>query len=149
VDERNGTVSVSATALSSDIEIGGSLYAAPSARVMTDESAIYNGVGNEFAAHQSVNLKAGQYVNGDAHVNTSESVHSLMNRGVVGVYHHWSVKHLHRYCCEFDFRFNRRKIRVGERPIEAIKSVEGKRLYYKDPLRKLNAETALGDERVE
>jgi transposase-like protein len=121
-------------------------HAAPSARVMTDESAIYNGVGVGFAEHQSVNHKAGEYVRGDAHINTSESVHSLMKRGVVGVYHHWSVKHLHRYCSEFDFRFNRRKIKDGERLLEAIKSVEGKRLYYKDPVRKLKDEETLSSE---
>ena len=56
--------------------------------------------------------------------------------GVIGVYHHWSVQHLHRYCTEFDFRFNRRKMMDGERTIEAIKSVEGKRLYYKDPVKR-------------
>lgn len=98
---------------------------------------MYNGVGQEYADHQTVNHKVGEYMRGDAHVNTSESVHSLMKRGVVGVYHHWSAQHLHRYCSEFDFRFNHRKIKDGERLIEAIKSVEGKRLYYKDPLNKL------------
>jgi transposase-like protein len=123
-------------------------HVAPEARVMTDESAIYNGVEKEFAEHQSVNHKAGEYVRGDAHVNTSESVHSLMKRGVVGVYHHWSVKHLHRYCSEFDFRFNRRKIKDGERTIEALKSIEGKRLYYRDPIKKLDKteSAALQDE---
>jgi len=31
--------------------------------------------------------KAGEYVRGEAHVNTSESVHAIMKRGVIGVYH--------------------------------------------------------------
>jgi transposase-like protein len=111
---------------------------AKEARIMSDESAMYNGVGIEYADHQTVNHKAGEYVRGDAHINTSESVHSLMKRGVTGVYHHWSVQHLHRYCREFDFRFNRRKIKDGERTIEAIKSVEGKRLMYRDSSQKEN-----------
>jgi transposase-like protein len=105
------------------------------ARLMTDESALYNGSEKEYADHQTVNHKAGEYVRGDAHVNTGESVHSLMKRGVIGTYYHWSVKHLHRYCSEFDFRWNLRKVKDGERTIEVLKSVEGKRLYYRDPIK--------------
>jgi hypothetical protein len=55
-----------------------------------------------------------------------------MKHGVVGVYHQWLLQRLHRYCIEFDFRFNRRKIKDGSRTIEAIKIVEWKRLMYRD-----------------
>lgn len=79
-----------------------------------------------------MNHKAGEYVRDDAHVNMSESVHALMKRGIIGVYHHWSVVHLHRYCSEFDFRFNRRKLSGSERTIEAFRMGEGKRLMYQD-----------------
>ncbi len=106
------------------------------ARLMTDESTLYCGAENEYADHQTVNHKAGEYVRGDCHVNTSESVHALMKRGVIGVYHHWSVTHLHRYCSEFDFRFNRRKMTDSERTLEAFRKVEGKRLMYRDSSRK-------------
>ncbi len=109
---------------------------AKEARIMSDESAMYIGTDKEYADHQTVNHKAGEYVRGEAHVNTSESVHSLMKRGVIGVYHHWSATHLHRYCSEFDFRFNRRKMADGERTIEAFRKVEGKRLMYRDSSRK-------------
>jgi hypothetical protein len=44
---------------------------------MADESAMYNGVEKEFADHQSVNHKAGEYVRDDAHINTSESVQRM------------------------------------------------------------------------
>jgi transposase-like protein len=101
------------------------------ARLMTDESALYSGAENDYAEHKTVNHKAGQYVDGDAHVNTSESVHSLMKRGVIGVYHHWSVTHLHRYCSEFDFRWNLRKVCDGERLVQVLQRVEGKRLMYR------------------
>lgn len=102
---------------------------------MTDESPSYSFVADEFAGHESVNHKVGEYVRESAHVNTSESVHAIMKRGVIGVYHHWSPQHLHRYCSEFDFRFNRRKMTDGERTIEAFRKVEGKRLYYRDSSR--------------
>ena len=104
----------------------------PAAQVMTDESSLYSFAGEEFAGHESVNHKAGEYVRGDARVNTSESVHALLKRGVIGTYHHVSKMHLHRYLSEFDFRFNNRNIADGERTVEATKGFEGKRPKYRD-----------------
>ncbi len=102
--------------------------------INTDESPSYSFVGKEFAGHEAVNHKKGEYVRKSAHVNTAESVHALLKRGIVGTYHHLSKKHLHRYLNEFDFRFNARKISDGERTLEAIRGFEGKRLMYKEPL---------------
>ena len=99
---------------------------------MTDESPSYFGVNQHFADHQAVNHKKGEYVRKNAHVNTAESVHALLKRGIVGTFHHVSKKHLHRYLTEFDFRFNARYITDGERTVLAIKSVSGKRLQYRD-----------------
>ena len=104
----------------------------PTAQIMTDESPSYSFAQTEFAGHESVNHGAGEYVRGDAHVNTSESVHALLKRGIIGTYHHVSKFHLHRYLSEFDFRFNNRKIEDGERTVQAIKGFEGKRLMYRD-----------------
>jgi len=104
--------------------------------INTDESPSYSFVKNSFAEHKAVNHKAGEYVRGDAHVNTSESVHALLKRGIIGTFHHVSKKHLHRYLNEFDFRFNARKISDGERTIKAIESVSGKRLMYREPINK-------------
>ncbi len=104
--------------------------------INTDESPSYSFAQNEFAAHHAVNHKKGEYVRGDAHVNTAESVHALLKRGIIGTFHHVSKKHLHRYLNEFDFRFNARKISDGERTLEAIKGFEGKRLMYKQPISK-------------
>lgn len=102
------------------------------AQIHTDESASYSFVLGEFAGHHSVNHKRGEYVRGHAHVNTAESCHALLKRGIVGAFHHVSKHHLHRYLGEFDFRFNYRQISDGERTIEAIKGFEGKRLKYRD-----------------
>lgn len=101
------------------------------ATICSDESAVYNGTADEFAGHEAVNHHKGEYVRGAAHVNTCESFHALLKRGVHGVYHHWSPKHLHRYLSEYDFRWNMRKFEDGERTLEAIKGFEGKRLMYK------------------
>lgn len=106
-----------------------------SARIMTDENNAYNGIGADFAGgHATVCHSAGQYVNGEACTNTAESVFSLLKRGMYGVYHNVSKRHLHRYLAEFDFRWNHRTVEDGERTVAAIKGSEGKRLMYREPL---------------
>lgn len=104
----------------------------PAATIMTDESPLYYGTGFNFVDHQTVNHRNGVYVSGKAHVNTAESVHALLKRGIMGTFHHVSTKHLNRYLSEFDFRFNTRKISNGERAVEALNGISGKRLMYKD-----------------
>jgi transposase-like protein len=108
----------------------------PQADIHSDEGAGYIGVDKLFNSHQAVNHFAGEYVRDNVHVNSCESFHALLKRGVHGTYHHWSVKHLPRYLAEFDFRFNLRKVKDGERTLEALKGFEGKRLLYKTPVKK-------------
>jgi len=51
-----------------------------------------------------------EYVHGiDTHTNTIESAFSLLKRGIMGSFHSISIKHLPRYCSEFEYRFNRRQ----------------------------------------
>lgn len=100
----------------------------------TDESAVYYGVGETFASHQTVNHSISEYVRGDAHTNTIEGYFSIFKRGIYGVYHHVSAGHLKRYLAEFDFRYNER-IALGiddqERTIRALAGITGKRLTYR------------------
>lgn len=72
--------------------------------IHTDESAIYNRVGGLLYKHERINHSAGEYVCGDVTTNGIESVFALLKRGLHGVYHHASPKHLHRYVGEFAFR---------------------------------------------
>jgi hypothetical protein len=55
-----------------------------------------------------VNHLADDWVNGDVHTNTVESVWSLLKRSVVGAYHKISIKHLDAYLDELEHRFNNR-----------------------------------------
>jgi len=100
--------------------------------IMTDELPSYNGIGQEFkGGHQTVNHSAYEFVRGLFHTNTGESFFALLKRGVHGTFHHISKLHLHRYCDEFSFRWNGRKVNDGERAVLAIRGAEGKRLVYK------------------
>ena len=101
-------------------------------RIMTDEARQYKPIGHEFASHESVDHKADEYVRGDVHTNTVEGFYSVFKRGMKGVYQHCGERHLHRYICEFDFRYNNR-VRLGIDDVErtdALKGIVGKRLTY-------------------
>ncbi|HMO65856.1 MAG TPA: IS1595 family transposase, partial [Verrucomicrobiota bacterium] len=73
---------------------------APTARIMTDELSSYGGLGRDFAGHEVVAHSVGEYARGEAHTNTAESSFAIVKRGLVGVYHAVSKKHLHRYLAE-------------------------------------------------
>lgn len=101
--------------------------------LMTDEARVYRLVGKEFAGHGHV-LHAGRtYAKGDVHSNNAENFFSILKRGVVGTYHHWSEAHLHRYLVEFDFRYSTRDMNDADRAAEAVKGARGKRLMYRQP----------------
>lgn len=99
--------------------------------LMTDEHGGYKAVGTEFVGHGVVVHSKGEYGRGPFHTNTIEGFFSLLKRGITGVYHHVSEAHLHRYCAEFDFRYNTRKITDAERADENLLGAVGKRLTYR------------------
>ncbi len=102
-----------------------------SATLMTDDLPTYRHLSRRFKDHQTVKRSAKEYVRGPAHVNTLENYFSILKRGITGVYHHVSRKHLHRYLDEFDFRYNTRETGDGERAALAVGQVYGKRLTFK------------------
>jgi transposase-like protein len=101
-----------------------------SSRLRTDESSAYTEIGREFRSHQTTQHSAKEYVRGKIHSNTIEGAFSLLKRGVYGTFHSVSRKHLHRYCAEFEFRYNAKDVDDGERVTRAVKALEGKRLTY-------------------
>ncbi|MGA9665223.1 MAG: IS1595 family transposase [Gallionella sp.] len=107
---------------------------AKNARLMTDETRVYNKVGKEFASHEKVNHSAGEYSRGDVTTNTAESSFAILKRGLYGIFHHVSEQHLQRYATEFDFKWNHRS-KLGfsdaDRATVALKNIGGKRLMYR------------------
>jgi transposase-like protein len=97
----------------------------------TDGFGAYRGLDKEFAGHQVVRHDLGEYVVGNSHTNTIEGFWSIMKRGIYGVYHQVSPKHLHRYCNEFGYRYNTRKLTGVDRFEDAVTKVGSTRITYK------------------
>jgi transposase-like protein len=104
--------------------------------LVTDSFPVYEKPGAEFAEHHTIDHTAKQYARWQddlrVHTNTVEGYFSQLKRSLDGTYHHVSEKHLARYLAEFDYRYNTRKIKDGERMVRSIQQVAGKRLMYSE-----------------
>jgi transposase-like protein len=101
----------------------------PGSMIYSDEAHIYE---NSLKPYNrgTVNHWLREWVRGDVHVNHVENFWGVMKRGIYGIYHQVSVKHLQAYCNEFSFRYNSRKIKDGERFTNHLRNLDG-RLTYK------------------
>jgi transposase-like protein len=108
------------------VEAGSQLY--------TDEFGAYTDLDGLFFSHDTCNHSAGEWVKGAAHTNSIESVWAVLKRGLHGVYHHASPKHLHRYVDEFTWRLNEGNVIVHtlRRLDSFVDAVAGKRITYKE-----------------
>ena len=106
---------------------------APGAILYTDEHRSY--VGLDEYQHESIRHSVGEYVRGKAHTNGIESFWALLKRGYIGVYHHFTWKHLHRYLAEFEARYNLGDTPGGLRLDNLLGSSSGLRLTYKELIR--------------
>ena len=77
--------------------------------IYTDENLGYVGIGDEDTIHAAVNHAVEEWVRGEVHTNSAESVWSLLKRSIVGSYHQLSTKHLDAYLGELEWRFNNRE----------------------------------------
>lgn len=108
------------------VEVGSTIH--------TDESPIYNRINGILYRHESINHGAGEYVRGNVTTNGIESVFAVLKRGLVGVYHHASPKHLDRYVSEFAFRLNEGDVKhhTLDRLASMFAAAIGQRLTYKE-----------------
>ena len=77
--------------------------------VHTDELKSYSGLSKAGFEHETVNHGAGQYVDGDSHVNGIEGFWARLKLSIRGTHVHVSGKHLQKYVKEFEYRYNMRK----------------------------------------
>ena len=99
--------------------------------IHTDEHSAYQGLGHYYT-HEVVNHGAGEYSRNGITTNGMESVWAVMKRGIHGVYHHASAKHLGRYVDKFTFRLNDGNVKVHtlDRLASFITATSGIRLTY-------------------
>lgn len=109
-------------------------HVAPGSTVHTDEHGGYQGIGGLLYRHEAINHGAGEYVRNGVTTNSIESVWAVMKRGLHGVYHHASEKHLHRYVGEFTFRLNEGDVKrhTLDRLASLMAASFGPRLTYSD-----------------
>jgi transposase len=80
----------------------------PKSTVYTDELKSYHTLTRSGYFHRRIQHNERIYVSGDIHTNTIEGFWSLVKRGIGGVYHAVSAKHLQGYLNEYAWRYNRR-----------------------------------------
>lgn len=104
------------------------------ATLHTDEHAGYQGLDGLFYKHATINHGAGEYVRDGVSTNSIESVWAVMKRGLHGVYHHASPKHLARYVNEFTFRLNDGDVKrhTLARLASFVDATAGARLTYRE-----------------
>lgn len=99
-------------------------------RVVTDGWKGYNKLEKCGYSHEVVIHKEGEYMNeAGFHTNSIEGFWSHLKRGIKGIYHLVSRKHLQKYCNEFAFRYNTRSLSDIERFTYFLPSLS-KRLGY-------------------
>jgi hypothetical protein len=113
--------------------------------VCTDDSNIYDKMPENVKKHESVNHSAKEWVRGDVHTGTIDGYWGLLKRGIIGSLHQVSIKHLHRYLSEFQFRWNNREAQdIFMLVIAAL--VIGSAMPYKTLIEPLAGETGTGPE---
>ena len=77
--------------------------------VNSDELKSYSGLSKAGFEHETVNHSAGEYVDGNCHVNGLEGFWARLKLSIRGTHVHVSRKHLQKYVKEFEYRYNMRK----------------------------------------
>jgi transposase-like protein len=101
-----------------------------SASVISDEGLGYNSL-KRIYDHSFVKHNEGEYVNGKIYTNTIEGFWSLLKRGITGIYHFTTRKHLQKYVDEFVFRYNSRDYSTSNRFNLFLCNLEN-RITYKE-----------------
>ena len=114
------------TEIQKTVEKGSTLY--------TDDHGAYRQIERKGYQHEALNHSANEYVKGMAHTNGIESVWAVLKRGLIGTFHHVSVKHLDRYVGEFTFRLNEGNCQIDtkDRMAALFGAMPGKRITYKE-----------------
>lgn len=116
----NATESSLLPPLVNNIAYGSTIY--------SDELTAYNKLDRVYD-HKAVKHSRNEYTRGRISTNSIESFWALLKRGIYGIYHFTSKKHLHFYVDEFVFRYNSRKITESQRFNLLLNNIENKITY--------------------
>lgn len=107
--------------------------------LFTDGSFLYKSGFDDYKQDCVIHSRR-EYVKGDVYTNNIENFWGCMKRGVYGIYHQISYKHLQRYCDEYTFRYNSRALPDNNRFCLSLLSTEGtlkyKQLISNEPKQK-------------
>ncbi|MFH4968437.1 IS1595 family transposase [Gaetbulibacter sp. M240] len=114
--ERNGKVVLKHVPNAELTNMGAfiSKHVAHGSTIYSDEAPVYTHLKRNYT-HDSVKHALIIYVEGSVHTNTIENFWSVLKRGLYGIYHQVSEKHLERYLDEYSARFNTRRLSSQER----------------------------------
>jgi transposase-like protein len=117
-----GARAIESTVLA-NVELGSTIH--------TDEYAAYHKLGKTYT-HRTINHGLGRYSRNGVTTNGIESVWAVMRRGLHGVYHHASKKHMRRYVNEFTWRLNEGNVKnhTTERLDSFVAAVTGRGITY-------------------
>lgn len=101
--------------------------------VHTDELRAYHRLNKDYK-HETVSHRQDEYSRNGVTTNGIESVFAVMRRGLHGVYHKASKKHLARYANEFAWRLNEGKVtrHTLDRLDSFVDAVTGRQITYKE-----------------
>ena len=108
-------------------------FVAKNSTLITDTNNAYFGLSSDYnhitVKHRSAD---GNYkTDSHFHTNNIENFWSTFKRGIIGIYHYVSPKHLHRYTTEFGYRYNNRQETPNIKFEDAINGTNKKTLTYK------------------
>ena len=107
--------------------------------IITDEANVYKTLGKYYYKQDAVNHSKGEYVKKQSReafvitTNAVEGMFGLLKRGIDGIYHWVSKKHLQKYLNEFNFRYNTKNFEDNQRFVMFLNNVKG-RLSYSEVL---------------
>lgn len=103
--------------------------------IVSDGWKGYRGLEKHYS-HKVIQHNLGLYKVGSYHTNGIEGFWGILKRGIIGIYHKTSNKHLHRYCDEFAYRYNIRTMPIGEQFNFTLINCD-ERLRYKELIAKV------------
>jgi transposase-like protein len=104
-------------------------HLAPGSILITDGHGAYKGLG-KFYRHEALEHEQGEFARNQYHTANIDCFWSQLKRGITGLYHHITPKHIYLYAQEFTLRYNTRNISVNQRFDFILSNMEN-RLTYK------------------